>query len=131
MTMQGPVPFTPEEEAAADAEELIAAKQIKIESLRSSYVSEVYSDIQHAGQTWRADPVSRGLLAQVLAVGSVPLDMYWRDSAGTAHPVTYADLQSFAFAILTRGLAADANLITKTDAVDAATTAAEIDAIQW
>ncbi len=103
----------------------------KIKQLQAGYVSAVYSPIEHAGQTWGADADSRNLLAQVLAVGSVPAEMYWRDSTGTPRAMTFGDLQSLAYAILERGLIADQNLMTKTAAVNAATTAAEIDEIVW
>ena len=103
----------------------------KLAGLQSAATAAVYADITHAGQTWRADKESRDLLADVLSAGSVPAEMYWRDAAGTPHAMTYADLQALARAILDRGLLIDANLITKSAAANAATTAAEIDAVAW
>lgn len=117
--------------AIADQAILPGKKAAKIEELKAGYVSEVYSPISHAGFTWGTDPDSRNLLGQVLAVGSVPEGMYWRDVTSTPRPMTYADLQALAYAILERGLAADENLMTKTTTVNAATTAAEIDAVSW
>lgn len=101
----------------------------KIAELEAARLAVEYSDITHAGQTWKADKDARALLAQVLSVGSVPAGMYWRDSAETPHAMTYTDLQALGRAILDRGLAADLNLETKKAAVNATATAAEIESI--
>lgn len=101
----------------------------KINELQDKYVSVVYSPITHAGYTWSTDKVSRELLAQVLAAGRVPVGMYWRDITGVPRDMTYVALQDLAYAILERGLAEDLTLMTKTGAVMAATTMAEIDAV--
>ena len=103
----------------------------KIKELQAGYVATVYSNIVHAGHTWSADPDSRTLLAQVLAVGSVPEVMYWRDHSQNPIAMTYAELQALGRAILDRGLLADLNLMTKTAAVNGTTTAAEVNAIAW
>ncbi|MBL8500315.1 MAG: DUF4376 domain-containing protein [Nitrosomonas sp.] len=103
----------------------------KIAELEAARLAIEYSNIDHAGQTWKADRDSRALLAQVLAPGSVPAGAYWRDASGTKHTMTYSELQALGLAISTRGYSADATLETKKAAVAAATTAAEIDAITW
>lgn len=103
----------------------------KMAQFTAQATAENLSNIDYMGYTWRADSASQTLLAQVLAIGSVPEGMYWRDSSGTPRAMNYANLQGLGVAILMRGLAADSNLMTKTAAVVAATTAAEIDAITW
>lgn len=103
----------------------------KIAELQAARLALEYSNIDHAGQTWSADRDSRALLAQVLSPGSVNESAYWRDAAGTKHPVTYSDLQALGRAISDRGYVADANLETKVAAVVAATSVAEIDSITW
>lgn len=110
---------------------LAQARAVKIIELEAARIALEYSDIDHAGQTWSADKDARALLAQVLAPGSVSPDAYWRDSSGSKHPMTYADLQALGRAISDRGYAADTNLKTKKAAVAEATTAAEINAIVW
>lgn len=107
------------------------ARARKIVELKGGYVAEVYSPIDHDGNTWGADPDSRTLLAQVLAVGSVPEGMYWRDHYQTPVAMTYTDLQALGRAILDRGLMADQNLMTKTVLANAATSIEEIDAVNW
>ena len=103
----------------------------KIAELEAARLTLEYSNIDHAGQNWKADSTSRALLAQVLAPGSLPADAYWRDAAGTKHTVTYSDLQALGLAISTRGYSADATLEIKKAAVAAAATAEEIDSITW
>lgn len=111
---------------------LLPAKRTeKIAELEAARLALEYSDIVHAGQTWKADKDSRALLAQVLAPGSVPAGAYWRDASGTKHTMTYSELQALGLAMSTRGYSADETLETKKAAVAAATTAAQIDSITW
>ncbi len=131
MTLNGEVPFTAEEEAAADAEDLLAAKEDKVADLQAAYDVANYANIDHDSKTWRADVKSQQLLAAVLSVGSVPGGMYWRDVTETQNSMTFADLQALASAILTRGLTLDSNMDTKKAAVANATTIAEVNAITW
>ena len=74
---------------------------------------------------------ARELLAQVLAPGSVRENAYWRDAGNVKRTMTYADLQALGRAISDRGYDADENLETKKAAVNAASTAEEIDAVTW
>lgn len=120
-----------EPNSTGDAYILPDKRAAKIAELEAARLEVEYSDITHAGQTWKADKDSRALLAQVLAPGSVKAGAYWRDAAGTKHTVTYADLQALGRAISDRGYTADENLETKKAAVVAAATEAEIDQITW
>ena len=115
----------------ADQVILPARRAEKIAQFTALATAEVYADISYLGRTYNTDPSRRALLAQVLALDEVPENMYWRDTSGVPQPMTYADLQGLGQAILVRGLAIDTNLMTKTALVNAATTAAEIDAIVW
>lgn len=120
-----------EPNSTGDAYILPAKRAAKIAELEAARLAVEYSDITHAGQTWKADKTSRDLLAQVLAPGSVRANAYWRDAAGAAHEMTYADLQALGRAISDRGYTADENLETKKAVAVAAATAEEIDAITW
>lgn len=110
---------------------LPAKRAAKIAELEAARLAIEYSDITHAGQTWKADKDARALLAEVLAPGSVRPNAYWRDASGAEHTMTYADLQALGRAISDRGFDADETLETKKAAVAAAATAEEIDAITW
>lgn len=115
----------------ADQVILPAARAEKIEQFTEQATAVNFSNIDYIGYTWRSDPASQTLLAQVLAIGSVPNGMYWRDSLGVPRAMTYVNLQGLGAAILSRGLVADNNLMTKTAALNAATTAADIGLIEW
>lgn len=113
------------------AEVLPGKKKNKIESLTASATEANYADITQDSIVWKADEEARGLLAEVLSVGSVPLTMYWRDTDGVAHDRDYAQLQAIGYAILDRGLTIDTSLTSKVVEVNAATTTAAIEAITW
>jgi hypothetical protein len=115
----------------ADQVILPAKRAEKIAQFTVQATAQNVADIDYLDHTWRADSASQGLLAQVLAIGSVPEGMYWRDSSGTPRAMTYANLQGLGVAILARGLAADNNLMIKTAAVNAAATAEDIEAVVW
>lgn len=131
MTINGPLQLTEQEEAAADAEAFAFAKVAKIAELKAAFDAENYADIDHDNKTWRADKASQQLLSDVLAPGSVPQGMYWRDAAETQHAMTFADLQALGRAMLDRGLVLDSKFETKKAAVIAAETIEATNAITW
>lgn len=107
------------------------AKEIKRLELRAAYENAITSPIEHNVITWTAGKEDQSLLATVLAVGSVPPGMYWRDLTGTAHPMTFADLQALAGTILARALIADSSLQSKLQVVASVNTLAEVNQITW
>lgn len=115
----------------ADQVILPAVRAEKMAQFTAQATAANFANIDYMGYAFRADQASQALLAQVLSIGSVPDGMYWRDSSGVPRAMTYANLQGLGAAILARGLAADNSLMIKTAALNAATTAAEIDAITW
>lgn len=131
MTIDGPVQLTEQEEAAADAEAFAFAKVAKINELKAAFDAENHADIDHDNKTWRADKASQQLLSDVLAPGSVPVGMYWRDAAETQHAMTFADLQALGRAMLDRGLILDNKFETKKAAVIAAQSIESVNAITW
>ena len=131
MTINGPVQLTEQEETAADAEAFAFAKAAKIAELKDAFDAENYADIDHDNKTWRADRASQQLLSDVLAPGSVPNGMYWRDAAETQHAMTFAGLQALGRAILDRGLLLDSKFETKKASVIAAESIEAVNAIAW
>ncbi|NBQ67526.1 MAG: DUF4376 domain-containing protein [Nitrosomonadaceae bacterium] len=103
----------------------------KISEFTEIATREIYADMEYQGHTFSTGQDSRALLAQILALGSVSEDMYWRDISNIPHAMTYADLQGFGQAMFLRGLAIDRNLMTKTAAINAAANAEAIESITW
>lgn len=110
---------------------VLESRASKIAELRIAYVENFYASIEYDNKTWSADDVSQTLLSKVLSIGLEVPDLYWRDSGGTAHEMSRADLQGLALAIAIRCRDVDQNLVIKTQAVNAAQTLAEIDAIEF
>jgi hypothetical protein len=106
-------------------------REIKRLELRAAYEIVITSPIAHNSITWAAGKEDQSLLVACLSAGAVPEGMYWRDLAGAAHPMTFADLQALAGAILMRGLVADSNLQSKLQAVASASTLADVSQITW
>lgn len=106
-------------------------KTSKIDQLKMAYDASVFSNIEHDGKIYPADKETQALLTQILAVGSVPQGMYWRDIAGTENLMSFAELQSLATAMLTRGVTADSNLTAKISDVNAAATLQDVDGVTW
>ncbi len=106
-------------------------KQAKIASLTASALEAEYEDVTYDAIVWEADESTRYLLTQTLAVGSVPVGMYWRDAEGTPHDVTYPYLQGLALVIAEQALAVDIQLTDKMAEVEAANTIAAINAVTW
>lgn len=119
--------YLPEHVAAL----LKSFKAAKIAELKTAFDAENYADIDHDNKTWRADKASQQLLSDVLAPGSVPVGMYWRDAVETQHAMTFADLQALGRAMLDRGLILDNKFETKKAAVIAAQSIEAVNAIVW
>ena len=117
--------------ATGSAAFLPGLRRAKIESLTASSLAAEYEDITYDALVWAADDSARYLLTQALAVGSVPVGMYWRDADGVPHDVTYAYLQGLALKMAERALAIDEQLTSKMAIVEAASTAAAIRAVVW
>lgn len=110
---------------------LQAAKEIKIQQLNKDHDNAIYADIVYNGTTYAADEYAQNLLVKVLAVGSVPLNMYWRDKDKKQKTVTISDLRGLASAILERTLNADSNLISKLSSVNNSLTIADVNNVKW
>jgi hypothetical protein len=114
-----------------EIKQLEIEKELKIKALSQSHDNAIYADIVYNNTTYKADRHAQDLLVKVLAVGSVPPNMYWRDKSGNQKTMTMSDLRGLAGKILERALNSDANLIGKTAAVNSAKTVAEVNNVNW
>lgn len=113
-----------------------------LESLKSDKVSEIESkrdaatraDVIALGTMWQADERSQELLtaAIMIAQAGLPLPPVWRDSFNTDLPITsLTQLLSIAGAMAAQTQAAYTRSWQLKALVGSATTAGELDAIQW
>lgn len=119
---------------------LAEAMLAKIGELARAYNAANAADIDFTNaagttKTYQADARSIANLSDVLAsyspVGSVPSGFYWVASDNSQQPFTLTDLQGLAKALADRGWTNFKKLQSKKDAVRAAATVADAQAITW
>jgi hypothetical protein len=101
----------------------------KIKELESDYISKNQVPIEYMGTTFQADYKSQDIISRVLTAGSVPADFYWLDITNAKIPMTYAQLQGLAMALLERNQVNFDNLQTQKSAINKATTVEQVQAI--
>ena len=116
------------------ANELLAqAKTAKLVELKTAYEADVNADIAYMNTTFQADQKSQDMITKVLAAsgGKLPAGFFWLDALNNHVPMTFADLQGLANAILLRGQQLFAKYQQLKAQVNAATTPDEVNAITW
>lgn len=111
--------------------EIKAARAASVERSRDA---ACYADVAASGHTWQADPRSQELLSNAIRRGRAgkPLPSKWRDRDNVDMPVaSVADLEAIEDAIAAQTLAAYEKSWALKAQIDAATTAAEVEAVQW
>ena len=119
---------------APSADELLnQAKTSKLAELKTAYESAISADIAYMNTTFQADQKSQDTITKVLAAsgGALPDGFFWLDAANNQVPMTFADLQGLANAILLRGQQLFAKYQQLKAQVNAATTVAEVGAVVW
>jgi len=132
---------TPPSVVAAPAAQLLAqAQAAQIAMLYQAYQQAIQQPVTYTSKggvtkTYQADAGSRGKLQDVMlsfdATQTVPPGFYWVSLDNTKVPFTYSDLQGLAQAFGTLSTAAFQHFQTQKDAVKAATTVSEVQAITW
>lgn len=93
-----------------------------------------FADVAALSRTWQADKRSQELLGQAIALAGagLPLPAVWRDAGNADMTVTaLADLLAIAGAMAAQTQAAYAHSWALKAQIDAAATAAEVDAVVW
>jgi len=93
------------------------AKADKLITIEADYQTAITADITYLTKVISCDKDSLDLMAQNLAIGSVPVGFYWRTADNTDLPMTYAELQGLGSAIQTRGLPLFTNKVNRNIAV--------------
>ena len=118
-----------------DATELAAAQTSQIASLQAAYQSAIFQPVSYMGTTFQADANSQSLVQStiigLLAAGATPTGFYWLDATNKQVPMTLAQLQGLAQAMLNQGWGAFARLQTLKASVNAATTGTAVLSVNW
>lgn len=117
---------------APSADQLLAdAQAVQISKLETAYSAAIQIPVAYIGTTFQADIASQDTLAKSLVAGSVPVGFYWLDALNTKVPMTFAQLQGLAVAMLAQGQAAFDRLQTRKAAVRSASTVAAVQVVVW
>jgi len=107
----------------------------KLAELETAYETTVQQSVAYMGTTFQAGNASQEILTKTLTslnpVGGTPQGFAWWDAANNAVPMTLAELNGLAMAMLTQGWAAFQNKQAKKAAARAATTVDDISAVLW
>ena len=112
---------------------LSEVKAEKIAQIEAAYSTAMQQDVSYMGTTFQTDTASQDILTKTLvtlnATGSVPAAFWWRDANNNNVAMSLAELNGLAGAMLNQGWAAFQTRVARKDAVTAATSTAEVDAV--
>jgi len=117
--------------AAIAAIELNQAQFKQIAAIEAAYTAANEAPITYAGHTFQADAASVALMAQVASALPAGASIGWYDIDNIEVPLTDVQFAELRRAILTRGQPLFAKKQTLKDAIRAATTVAEVEAVTW
>lgn len=114
---------------------LAAVKEAKIAEIEEAYQQAIQQPISYMGHVFQADSASQDILTKTLtslnAVGAVPDGFAWWDISNVPVPMTLAQLNGLAFAMLARGWESFQHKQALKDAARAAQTVADVEAVAW
>lgn len=123
------------EAVATDAQLLAAAKVAQLAMLTTSYNTAKTANVTYLGTEFIVDPDSREMLAHALtaytAIGSTPADFFVVDASNNKVPMNLDQLKGLIEAISTQVWSAFQKWVTVKQALAAATTIAEVQAVSW
>jgi hypothetical protein len=125
----GLVPISDTDLAILRAPTLPQAVDAKRAQLTQAYSTAIQRPVAYMSTTFQADTASQQVLTASIAAGAVPTGFAWLDANNVAVPMTYAELQGLAGAMLARGYAAFQNLQTKKASAASATSVIAVQAI--
>lgn len=100
-------------------------------ALAGAYNAEIQKNVQYMGTEFQADDASQTVLTKVLVAGSVPEGFFWLDANNVQVPMSYAQLQGLAGAILVRAQAAFIKLQQLKATVRSAASVDEVHSVVW
>jgi len=118
----------------AEVEATLAITKANQKSLiETAYQTAITASIAYMSTTFQADAASQDILVKVLlgmqVVGATPSGFAWLDANNVPVPMALADLQGLYGAILTRGQVEFAKRLIAKNAINVASTIAEVEAV--
>lgn len=114
---------------------LAQVKAEKLAQLEADYDAACQQSVAYMGTTFQADYGSQDILTKTLTslipAGGVPQGFAWWAMDNSAVPMTLAELNGLAMAMLTQGWAAFQNKQAKKAAARAAQTVEAVNAVTW
>jgi len=108
-------------------------KEAKKSLIETAYQTAITAPIAYMSTSFQADNASQDILVKVLVgmqvAGATPSGFAWIDANNAAVPMTLADLQGFYGAIIARGQVEFAKRLVAKNAINVATTIAEVEAV--
>lgn len=115
-----------------DPEQLLASAQAtQIKIIEDAYDLAIQQPVDYLSTTFQADKDSRDLVVASLSAGAVPAGFFWLDANNVQVPMTYAQLQGMAGAMLTQGQMAFVKKTSLKAQIRAATTTAAVALVTW
>jgi hypothetical protein len=107
----------------------------KLAQLERAYETAVQQPVTYMGTTFQADTASQEILTKTLTalnpLGGVPQGFAWWAMDNSAVPMTLAELNGLAMAMLTQGWAAFQHKQAKKEAARDAQTVDDVNAVEW
>lgn len=114
---------------------LADVKKAQIDILNAAYNTAIQQPVAYMSTTFQADTSSQTKVMAVLAAmtpaGATPAGFYWVDMPNNRVPMTLAQVQGLAQAMMAQGWTAFQNLQTRKASVNAATTIQGVQAVVW
>jgi len=114
-----------------DAQQLAISQTQQLALLAAAYAAAIQQPVTYLDTSFQADEASQIVLTKVLVVGAVMDGFFWLDANNAPVPMTFAQLQGLAAAMLVQGQAAFAKLQQLKAIVRNATSIADVLAVVW
>jgi len=119
----------------SESVDLQPLKLAKKAELDTAYDAAANADVVWNGNTYQADKSARENMEELSVYrgtgGALPVGFTWRTQANVNVAFTWTDFDGLITAVATQKFTAVSNLHTKKDALEAAATVAEVNAITW
>ncbi|MCA3773841.1 MAG: DUF4376 domain-containing protein [Cutibacterium sp.] len=114
-----------------DGPSIAEARNKQIAIIEAAYRESIQQPVSYMSTTFQADLDSQDILAKSLVAGALPDGFFWLDKDNAQVPMTFAQLQGLAGAIIAQGQAAFYKKTTLKTQIRAANSVSEVQAIIW